>query len=132
MKRAIISKSAIASAEEPSRGVFWIVDDELLAFPYAGDDSVGIAKSGNTYNHKNLWNSIKPKGCNKPYNYYPRGRVDFGGGNIPIVWMNPNIDDGEFIPKIKVAFGLRQNPKINYDFSEHYRCYLDEGWRPDR
>lgn len=119
MKRAIISKSAIASAEELSRGVFWIVDDELLAFPYAGDDSVGIAKSGNTYNHKNLWNSIKPKGCNKPYNYYPRGRVDFGGGNIPIVWMNPNIDDGEFIPKIKVAFGLRQNPKINYDFSEH-------------
>ena len=38
--------------------------------------SEGVAKSGNTYNHKKLWNEIKPRGCNKPYNYYPRGRVD--------------------------------------------------------
>lgn len=59
-----------------SRGVFWIIDDELLSFPFTDGFSEGVAKSGNTYNHKRLWNEIKPHGCNKPYNYYPRGRVD--------------------------------------------------------
>ena len=56
-------------------GIFWVVNDELVAFPFGTVNSVnGIAKSGNTYNHKRLWNDL----CldNKhPYNYYPRGRV---------------------------------------------------------
>ena len=49
MKRYIKSM-----AKEPSRGVFWIIDDELLAFPFMENDVNGIAKSGNTYNHKEL------------------------------------------------------------------------------
>lgn len=113
-----------------SRGVFWIVDDELLAFPFMGDN-IGIAKSGVTYNHKKLWQYVKPKGCNKPYNYYPRGRVDFTNKGKPIIYMNPNIDDG-FIPYIKSEFGLRENPVIRIDNSEHYKCYLDDGWKSDK
>lgn len=44
----------IKSAKEMSRGVFWIVDDELLAFPFMEKFLEGVAKSGNTYNHKKL------------------------------------------------------------------------------
>ena len=117
-------------SKEMSRGVFWIIDGELLAFPFYEDSAVGIAKSGNTYNHKKLWSDIKPKGCNKPYNYYPRGRVDISNKGKAIIYMNPNIDES-LIPLIKSEFGIRENPIIRYDNSQHYKCYLDEGWKPD-
>lgn len=119
-----------AMAKEPSRGVFWIIDDELYSFPFVEDDTIGIAKSGLTYNHKKLWSDIKPKGCNKPYNYYPRGRVDFTNKGKPIIYMNPNIDES-MIPDIKDMFGLRSDPVVRYDNSEHYKCYLDDGWKAD-
>jgi hypothetical protein len=117
-------------SKEMSRGVFWIIDGELLAFPFYEDSAVGIAKSGNTYNHKKLWSDIKPKGCNKPYNYYPRGRVDISNKGKAIIYMNPNIDES-LIPLIKSEFGIRENPTIRYDNSQHYKCYLDDGWKPD-
>lgn len=117
-------------AKEPTRGVFWVIDDELLAFPFIDYDTQGVAKSGNTYNHKKLWPDVKPKGCNKPYNYYPRGRVDFSNKGKPIVYMNPNVSD-DLISDIKVEFGLREAPTVRYDNSQHYKCYLDDGWKPD-
>lgn len=117
-------------AKEMSRGVFWIVDGNLLEFPFTENYSSGIAKSGNTYNHKKLWNDIKPKGCNKPYNYYPRGRVDISNKGKPIIYMNPNVDSS-IIPEIKIEFGLRDDPVIRYDHSKHYKCYMDDGWKPD-
>ncbi|SEA70146.1 hypothetical protein SAMN05216349_12350 [Oribacterium sp. KHPX15] len=46
------------------RGVFWLIDEELLAVPYDDSSSVGIAKSGNNYNHKLLWCHVKPRKCN--------------------------------------------------------------------
>ena len=59
-----------------TNGVFWLIDETLIAYPYGSIDSEeGVAKSGNTYNHKQLWKIIKSVGNNKPYNYYPRGRV---------------------------------------------------------
>lgn len=117
-------------AKEPTRGVFWVIDGELLAFPFIDYDTQGVAKSGNTYNHKKLWPDVKPKGCNKPYNYYPRGRVDFSNKGKPIVYMNPNVPD-DLISDIKVEFGLREAPTVRYDNSQHYKCYLDDGWKPD-
>ena len=132
MKKVNYKTTSIESmAKLPCRGVFWIVEDKLLAYPFV-DDSIGVSKSGLTYNHKKLWQEIKPAGSSKPYNYYPRGRVDFLGNDKPVVWMNPNIDDSEWIPQIKIEFGLREEPKINWDFSEHYKCHLDDGWKADK
>lgn len=119
----------VLSAKEESRGVFWVVDDELISYPYYEGESIGVAKSGSTYNHKNLWKALNIS--KKPYNYYPRGRVEFDGKGRPIIYMNPNIDDS-FIPNIKSDFGLRSEPKIHYDNSNHYKCYLDDGWRADK
>ena len=117
-------------ADEMSRGVFWVIDGKLLSFPFYEYSSEGIAKSGNTYNHKKLWSTVKPRGCNKPYNYYPRGRVDISNKGNPVIYLNPNIDES-FIPQIKSEFGLRVTPKLFYDHSEHYKCHLDNGWRAD-
>lgn len=75
-------------AKDASRGVFWFIEDELFAFPFVEDDNniIGISKSGLTYNHKRLWNEIKGK-HNVPYNYYPRGRVDFNNKGKPIIYI---------------------------------------------
>lgn len=106
----------------PKRGVFWIIDGELIAYPFDEKATDGVAKSGNTYNHKLLWEHIKP--CNKPFDYYPRGRVDYNAKGIAIIYMNPHIDD-ELIFDIKKTFGITSEPIIRYDYSEHYKCYLD-------
>lgn len=110
----------------PAEGVFWLVDDELLAFPFDKNRfPEAIAKTGRTYNHKKLWQLVKPKGNNKPFDYFPRGRVVFSNKGETIIYMNPNIDDMH-IPAIKAAFNILEEPVIRYDYREHYKCYLDE------
>ncbi|MBR5772548.1 MAG: hypothetical protein IKY00_04965 [Clostridia bacterium] len=83
-----------------------------------------LAKSGNTYNHKKLWPLVKPKGCNKPFDYYPRGRVVIAKSGKVVIYMNPNIDLN-YIREIRSAFNLTEEPEIKYDNSEHYKSYLD-------
>lgn len=131
MKRIIKKSALIGMSKEPSRGVFWIVDGKVLSFPFYNDiNSPGVAKSGLTYNHKNLWPDVKPKGCNKPYNYYPRGRVEIGKKN-PIIYVNPNFDKYD-LAEVRKDFGLINEPKVVFDNSDHYKCYLDDGWKPDK
>lgn len=131
MKRIPVQSSILEVAKEPSRGVFWIIDGEVLSFPFHNDIySQGISKSGLTYNHKNLWPQVKPKGCNKPYNYYPRGRVELGR-NYPTIYVNCNFAKPD-LTQVKNDFNLQEEPKVVIDTSAHYRCYLDPGWIPDR
>lgn len=131
MKRIIKKSAVIGMAKEPSRGVFWIVDGKVLSFPFYNDiTSPGVAKSGLTYNHKNLWPDVKPKGCNKPYNYYPRGRVELGKKNS-IIYVNPNFDKYD-LAEVRKDFGLINELKVVFDNSDHYKCYLDDGWKPDK
>lgn len=125
-------KRYIAAAKESNNGVFWIVDDELLSYPFGSVNSVyGIAKSGDTYNHKRLWNELNIS--KKAYNYYPRGRVDWDSQNRATIYLNPNIDDS-YIASIKQEFGIRPSDecRIEYDYSNHYKCYLDDGWKADK
>ncbi|ADL36491.1 chromosomal replication initiator protein DnaA2 (plasmid) [Butyrivibrio proteoclasticus B316] len=111
---------------EPKRGVFWLVDNSILAFPFEADATVGVAKSGKNYNHKLLWDFVKPKECsNKPFYYYPRGRVEFNSKGKPILYMNCNIGE-EYIPKIMECFGLTELPQVHYDGSSHYMSYLEK------
>ncbi len=126
-------KKVLEKSNKNRKGVFWVIDNKLFAFPFSYDFySIGIAKSGTTYNHKKLWLAIKPKGCNKPYNYYPRGRVDFSNKGKPVVYLNPNIITDDIISAVKVEFGLSEEPKIIADGSEHYKCYLDDGWKAEK
>lgn len=91
------------------RGVFWIIENELVAFPFIEGTNIGISKSGVTYNHKKLWPHVRPRGCNKPYNYYPRGRVDFTNKGTAAIYMNPNVAKS-LISEIMVQFELTNYP----------------------
>ena len=113
-------------AKEPSRGVFWIVDGKVISFPFYNNiTSLGVAKSGLTYNHKKLWPEVKLKGCNKPYNYYPRRRVELGR-KFTIIYVNPSIDKFD-LAEVRKDLELTDEPKVIFDNSDHYRCYLDDG-----
>ena len=124
-------KRYIKSAEE-TNGIFWVIDDELFTFPFYDDASIGVAKSGTTYNHRNLWKEIAPQEYrNKPFDYFPRGRVEFKSNGQPIIYMTPHISE-TMVPEIKRQFGLRSDPQIKWDNSSHYRCYLDDDYAPQK
>jgi hypothetical protein len=120
--------------QQQMKGVFWLINNELHSFPFNSDPPdfpEGVAKSGDTYNHKKLWKSVKPRECgNKSYNYYPRGRVDISNRGEIIIYMNPNIDES-LISEIRAEFGLQDDVTIRCDCSEHYKCYLDDGWKAE-
>lgn len=128
-------KRYVKSAKESVNGIFWYIDDEdeLLCYPFGSEGDIGLAKSGNTYNHKKLWNELKPKGSSRPCNYYPRGRVDWDSRGRATIYLNPNIPE-EVINQIKSDFGIRplDECKIQYDYSNHYKCHLDDGWVADK
>ena len=114
------------NSNTPSRGVFWLIEGYILAVPYTDKFQYGVAKSGNTYNHKLLWEYVRPPKCNKSFDYYPRGRVDFTTKGKPVIYMNANIDVS-YIPQIMNEFALEEYPVIRIDGSNHYKCYLDRG-----
>ena len=107
------------------RGIFWIVKDELLAVPFKEGDIYGLSKSGDNYNHKLKWPYVRPAGCNKPFDYYPRGRVEYTNKCKPKIYMNHHVDE-RFIKEIMAAFELDEEPLIDIDGSEHYKCHLDQ------
>ena len=111
--------------KEGIRGVFWLVEDELVIARYEEGIMEGLSKAGNNYNHEKLWESVKPKGCNKKYNYYPRGRVEVSNKGKPLVYMSPYIDY-EQVQAVLQALGIDAEPIIHIDGSKHYHCHFDE------
>ncbi len=107
------------------RGVFWQIEDDLVIAKYEEGDTEGLSKSGNNYNHERLWEHVKPKGCNKKYNYYPRGRVEVSNKGKPIVYMSPYVDAG-LVRFVVTKLGISEDPIIHIDGSKHYRCHFDE------
>ena len=115
----------------PKRGVFWVIQEKLFAFPFEeGKYPEALAKSKKTYTHKKLWRIVCPKGCGKPYHYYPRGRVHIAKDGSVHLYLSPHIT-GEFVTEIKAFFGIVGVIKIHYEHTAHYRCYLDTEWRPE-
>lgn len=122
-----------AMAKVPSVGIFWYITDtdELLTFPYDPDNHVSaISKNGLSYTHKKLWPEIAGKFKKYPYNYFPRGRVEIDNKGRSVVYMNPNVPDSA-LSSIKQEFGVRGDIIVKYDNSQHYKCHLDDGWKPD-
>lgn len=108
------------------RGVFWLIEGRLLCFPFDENAEYGVAKSGRTYNHKLLWEHVRPRGCRVPFDYYPRGRVEIDSKGRPVIYMSQHIG-AEHIGEIKKAFSLSSEPIVRVDGSRHYRSYPDRG-----
>lgn len=130
------------------KGVFWVPDIENPDKNYCfkiecnseGTPSNSTlelnAKSGTTYNHKLLWAKL-PKSItkNKPYNYYPRGRVEISNG-VAKIFYNGNLNTEDIVEFLKDEYNLRRYNGIKkvqtiVDNSKHYLCYLDDGWEAD-
>lgn len=109
-------------------GAFWIVDDEITAIPFTkrmfAKYPDAIAEPGKEFDIEKLWEAVKPKGCNKPYNYYPRGIVAITK-EAKLIYANPNISR-VMLMDVAREFQLGKYFIIKFDFSEEYKCYLDE------
>lgn len=92
------------------------------------------SKNGMNYNHKKVWETVVQKDSSyrpynkKPYDYYPRGRVQIANNKAQI-YLNQNINIVCVIEEIKAAFGLSTDTisqiRISVDNSMHYRCWMD-------
>lgn len=119
------------------KGVFWYIPDkgDLIVKKVACDNN-GTAmelteyssKSGDNFNHKIEWSKLlhsTTKG--KPYNFYPRGRVEIKRGTA-IVYLNPALKEPRIEEKIKSEFSLLDeaiNIRFVADGSFHYEYFAE-------
>lgn len=134
-----------------SSGIFWVLTDDLaldcymlLSFEVPCDrygTPVGRhalqlnSKNGKTYNHQKVWETVVQQDSSyrpynkKPYDYYPRGRVQIANNKAQI-YLNQNIYTESVIKVIKEAFGLSPNAisqiRVVVDNSAHYCCWMDQ------
>ena len=124
--------------KRPYKGIFWIKDFLNLVSVKIEVDKNGKAvhddnlnsKKGDNFNHKMTWERFNRKITDgKPYNYYPRGRVEIRNGKA-IIFANPYICTQDVLDMVKNEFHLHAENGIEEiimkpDYSNHYKCYLD-------
>lgn len=128
---------------ELAKGIFWVKDADniedtgiFLDIPCTSDgnalDNNGLnSKNGTTYNHERTWPLLGTSITGgKPYNYYPRGRVEISNGKATI-FANPHIASDELLKWCVDKFNLTaingiKKVRVVADGSDHYKCYLDK------
>lgn len=129
------------------KGIFWCYvscfDDDLYAHTVLpvrvkcdinGKETENVeysSKSGENFNHEIEWEKLAEtsrKCRNKPFDFYPRGRVEIKNGKVRI-FANPIIiEDDEAKALIIKTFelgGVKDAIKWNADNSKHYRYAED-------
>ena len=121
------------------RGIFWIKDldnlennsnylikietnenGDVLDYPFPLN-----SKKHNNYVHSKTWPLLPSNLTNsKPFDYYPRGRVEIKNGD-KMIYLNPVLNKEEIINYIKKEFCLTGSVKVIPDFHEHYKCEFD-------
>ena len=123
------------------KGIFWIVDrddftnNDLYLFKILTNRNGDVlssygdlnSKKGDNYNHRLTW-AVLPKELthNKPYNYYPRGRVEIKN-DTAIIFINPLLDRENILNYIEKEYNLNKTNigyiKIIIDNSKHYESH---------
>lgn len=116
---------------EALKGVFWLIEGNILSVPCDEKFPFGVSRSGDTYVHRKIWEYVRPEGCKQAYNYYPRGRVEVKKNGRAVVYMNHNINF-KYLTTIIEKFQLPEQPRVIYDHSRHYKCHLDAGWKAEK
>lgn len=129
------------------RGIFWITDiddiySSILYFQIPCDSNGNIngsdfeissemsSKGADNYNHKKVWSNLPKKETGgKPFNYYPRGRIEIKNCTA-VIYASPHIPQNDLKQCLSDKFNLTSSngiKKIRFiaDHSAHYRCYLD-------
>ena len=124
-------------------GIFWVLAESeedirlenLICIKQKHDDVFPeyadySAKNSAAYNHERSWQMFPKKITHRrPYNYYPRGRVEVSDGKAT-VWMNGSILG--LAEDVIDVFGLSvlNNVKVKEDGTSHYKCHFDKGFIP--
>lgn len=133
MIRLMIEKKNIREGlRKPCEGIFWIIDGELISYA----NPIGFNAS---LEHKKIWNDIKGRYGNVPFDYYPRGRVmtnevrNSDGtlvGYRSFIYIDDCINTEDIIDEIKYCFRLTgDNCEIAYVGSDggitsnYYKCH---------
>ena len=120
------------------KGLFWLIDEQLICKKIRCDLSGNVldssetltAKNGKNDNHKIVWDTLPHSITHgKPYNYYPRGRVEIRNSEA-MIFLNPQLCTDNVIKAVKTEFNLSAESgikavKIKADGSKHYCCCLD-------
>ncbi len=117
------------------KGIFWYIGEQLFCIKAVCDnvgcivDNVELSsKSGTNFNHKVEWTKL-PKQITqrKPFDYYPRGRVELVRAQklTARIYLNPTLCEEGIKEQIRLSFGLNEEngiTKINFiaDGSAHY------------
>lgn len=100
------------------KGPFWIAEEEILSHPVE-------VSTQPTPSHKEVWKFVCGEHKRKPWNYFPRGRVEIKNQKA-IIFANPDCFLFEnFENEIRNKFNL-ENAKIIFkaDNSNHYQHEL--------
>ena len=114
------------------KGIFWYLSQKKFIIVSVSCDENGKAenqavfssKFGDNFNHKAEWAKLSKRVTERrPYNYYPRGRVEIYDKSIKI-FLNTDINRKEIIEEIIKRFDLgdaKKEIKVINDGSSHYR-----------
>ena len=120
------------------KGIFWLIDGAICSIKTeCSDDGAPVSpdtqfssKSGNNFNHKAEWQFLSSTVThNKPYNYYPRGRVEIKRSAIRI-FITPSLFTDDILNQIISVFDLvsqKAKIKIICDGSRHYMPLCEKG-----
>lgn len=128
------------------KGVFWIKDTETPEvssvsvkalcdtqgnfIDKSSIDPDTLSKNKTNFNHQKVWQTLdKCITGNKPYNYYPRGRVEIKSGKA-VIYANVSIATEGLKNWVISAFNLTESNGIKSvilkaDGSNHYKSYAE-------
>ena len=119
------------------KGLFWLIkndvgEDILLCVvePFNTDDNV-VKLEEQKMNHERTWLMLDKRITrSKPYNYFPRGRVEIKREKA-VVYLNPILNDERVLNQLIDVFGLKEENAISKitiknDNSWHYRYLIDK------
>jgi hypothetical protein len=121
------------------RGLFWIPNEvRTITFKIQCDvngtpvdaDLNYNSRRGDSFTHKATWKEAaqnESRGIrSKPWNYFPRGRVEIKQGKAT-VYYNPTLGSPEFETKIREEFALADDLltiRFVPDHSSHYKAAI--------
>jgi hypothetical protein len=137
---------------DPMFGIFWVFTDardfeEYTLYSISGhtigstapvgcDDMQFDSEIPRSFNHRLMWEEGETKGnphmkqyTGKPYNHYPRGRVELKDDRATIFLSPHIIGHLNVMEDIKKRFNLSpykiSDVRVVADGSDHYKCWMD-------
>lgn len=120
------------------KGIFWLVTDiesnsDIVSVKVSCDadgntlENVSFSsKDGSNFTHKVEWERLPSQITQgKPYNYFPRGRVEYRKGKV-IVFCHPTLTQDKYREMITTEFELQKSAGLpivfKADGSYHYQA----------